>query len=160
MKIDGRAWRSLWEVDDRPGHAPRIAIIDQTRLPHALSTRELGHCAAVIDAIRSMQLRGAPLIGVAGAYGLALALRACASDAALFAEFARRQRVRQPRLVDDGNARRIAGPVIDFPERAPRATVDLHAEDSTDRCVDIRSADSGSADTGSADIGNMNIARL
>ena len=83
MKIDGRAWRSLWEVDDRPGHAPRLAIIDQTRLPYALVTHELGDCAAVIDAIRGMQLRGAPLIGVAGAYGLALALRADASDAAL-----------------------------------------------------------------------------
>ncbi len=98
MKIDGRSWRSLWEVDlsevdrsevdrsevDRSdAAAPRIAIIDQTRLPYALATRELRDCAAVIDAIRSMQLRGAPLIGVAGAYGLALALHADASDAAL-----------------------------------------------------------------------------
>ena len=71
MKIDGRSWRSLWEVDAQG--APRIAIIDQTRLPYGLATRELGDCAAVIDAIRSMQLRGAPLIGVAGAYGLAFA---------------------------------------------------------------------------------------
>jgi methylthioribose-1-phosphate isomerase len=83
MKIDGRAWRSLWEVGAPDGAAPRIGIIDQTRLPYALATCELGDCAAVIDAIRSMRLRGAPLIGVAGAYGLALALHADGSDAAL-----------------------------------------------------------------------------
>ena len=83
MKIDGRAWRSLWEVEAPGGAAPRISIIDQTRLPYALATCELGDCAAVIDAIRSMRLRGAPLIGVAGAYGLALALHADSNDAAL-----------------------------------------------------------------------------
>jgi methylthioribose-1-phosphate isomerase len=88
MKIDGRAWRSLWEIPVGPSGSERIGIIDQTRLPHALATRELATCADVIDAIRSMQLRGAPLIGVAGAYGLALALRADGSDASLAAAHA------------------------------------------------------------------------
>ena len=88
MKIDGRAWRSLWEIPAGPAGSRRVGIIDQTRLPHALATRELSSCAEVIDAIRTMQLRGAPLIGVAGAYGLALALRADASDASLAAAHA------------------------------------------------------------------------
>ncbi len=78
MKIHGQATRSIWEID---GHA--IGIIDQTRLPFEVVRAELRSAAAVIDAIRTMRVRGAPLIGVAGAYALALALRDDASDAAL-----------------------------------------------------------------------------
>jgi methylthioribose-1-phosphate isomerase len=79
MKINGVATRSLWPLAEGRG----VGVIDQTRLPHAVTTLELTTMAAVEHAIRAMQVRGAPLIGVAGAYGLALALRADASDAAL-----------------------------------------------------------------------------
>jgi methylthioribose-1-phosphate isomerase len=79
MKINGVATRSLWPLAEGRG----VGVIDQTRLPHAVATLELATMAAVEHAIRAMQVRGAPLIGVAGAYGLALALRADASDAAL-----------------------------------------------------------------------------
>jgi methylthioribose-1-phosphate isomerase len=79
MKIDGVATRSLWPLADARG----VGVIDQTRLPHVLARIELTSMRAVEQAIRSMQVRGAPLIGVAGAYGLALALREDASDAAL-----------------------------------------------------------------------------
>lgn len=81
MKINGVASRSLWEVTERS--PATLGIIDQTRLPHEVATRELSSAAQVIEAIVSMQVRGAPLIGVAGAYGLALALREDASDSAL-----------------------------------------------------------------------------
>lgn len=81
MKVDGTPMRSLWEVADSA--RPAIGYIDQTRLPHTVATRTASTCAQVIEAIRSMQVRGAPLIGVAGAYGLALALHEDASDAAL-----------------------------------------------------------------------------
>jgi methylthioribose-1-phosphate isomerase len=60
-----------------------VAIIDQTMLPHALVTRELRSAAEVAHAIASMQVRGAPLIGAAAAYGLWLAMRADPSDGAL-----------------------------------------------------------------------------
>jgi methylthioribose-1-phosphate isomerase len=79
MKINGVATRSIWPLAAGRG----VGVIDQTRLPHTVATLELTTLAAVEHAIRAMQVRGAPLIGVAGAYGLALALRLDASDAAL-----------------------------------------------------------------------------
>jgi methylthioribose-1-phosphate isomerase len=60
-----------------------VEIIDQTRLPHELALLRLETLADAAEAIRSMRVRGAPLIGVTAAYGLCLALREDASDAAL-----------------------------------------------------------------------------
>ena len=57
--------------------------LDQTRLPFEQVTIELDSAQACWHAIRAMQVRGAPLIGAVGAYGLAFALREDASDAAL-----------------------------------------------------------------------------
>ena len=79
MKIDGRHYRTIWLDSD--GWAVRI--IDQTRLPHAFETLRLESLDDAAHAIRAMQVRGAPLIGATAAYGLCLALRADASDAAL-----------------------------------------------------------------------------
>ena len=87
MKVAGTHYRSIWPIE-RPGqgnveHA--VGIIDQTQLPYAFACVELANLAAVADAIRTMRVRGAPLIGVAAAYGVALALRADRSDASLAA---------------------------------------------------------------------------
>ncbi len=72
MKIDGTPYRSVWvEPHDRE----TIRIIDQTRLPWAIDILRLADVREVAHAIRSMQVRGAPLIGAVAAYGLALALR-------------------------------------------------------------------------------------
>ena len=60
-----------------------ISIIDQTRLPHALHWVRVTTLEAAAHAIRAMQVRGAPLIGVTAAYGLALALADDASDTRL-----------------------------------------------------------------------------
>ncbi len=60
-----------------------VEVLDQTRLPHDVVTRRLGTLADAADAIRAMQVRGAPLIGITAAYGLALALRADPSDTGL-----------------------------------------------------------------------------
>jgi len=60
-----------------------VIVIDQRHLPHHLIFEALDTPQAVFDAIRDMLVRGAPLIGATAAYGLALALRADASDAAL-----------------------------------------------------------------------------
>ncbi|WP_458097028.1 S-methyl-5-thioribose-1-phosphate isomerase [Roseomonas sp. WA12] len=71
MKIAGKPFRSVWL--DADGHS--IRIFDQTRLPWAVEELVLSDEDAVAHAIRSMQVRGAPLIGAVGAYGLAMALR-------------------------------------------------------------------------------------
>ena len=67
----------------RPPKARHIEVIDQRALPHALVKVTIGDAEAAALAIRRMWIRGAPLIGVVGAYGLALALDRDASDAAL-----------------------------------------------------------------------------
>ncbi len=66
-----------------------IEIIDQRQLPHRLAWVALHDAEAVAAAIGEMWLRGAPLIGAAAAFGLALALRRDASDASLEAASAR-----------------------------------------------------------------------
>ncbi|WP_338662501.1 S-methyl-5-thioribose-1-phosphate isomerase [Pararoseomonas sp. SCSIO 73927] len=71
MKINGTPYRSVWL--DADGHS--IRIFDQTRLPWAVEELVLSDEESVAAAIRSMQVRGAPLIGAVGAYGLAMALR-------------------------------------------------------------------------------------
>ncbi|MBV9332281.1 MAG: S-methyl-5-thioribose-1-phosphate isomerase [Alphaproteobacteria bacterium] len=78
MKIGGRTWRTIWA---RPDGA--VEVIDQTRLPHSVATCVLRTADDAAHAIRKMVVRGAPLIGATAAYGIALAMRAKASDDAL-----------------------------------------------------------------------------
>ncbi|MBW4023603.1 MAG: S-methyl-5-thioribose-1-phosphate isomerase [Proteobacteria bacterium] len=70
MKIDGVPYRSIWLDED----GWSVRIIDQTRLPWSLSILRLSSAAEMAEAIRTMRVRGAPLIGAAAAYGLCLAL--------------------------------------------------------------------------------------
>jgi methylthioribose-1-phosphate isomerase len=79
MKIDGKQMRTVWVESD----GASLGIIDQTLLPHRFATIRLATLDDVARAIATMQVRGAPLIGAAAAYGLWLALRADASDEAL-----------------------------------------------------------------------------
>ncbi len=79
MKIGSQSWRTLWPEAD----GASVGIIDQTRLPHEFSTVRLHTAAEAAHAIRSMQVRGAPLIGATAAWGVWLALRADPSEAAL-----------------------------------------------------------------------------
>ncbi|MCM8738764.1 S-methyl-5-thioribose-1-phosphate isomerase [Azospirillum sp. A1-3] len=78
MRIDGTAYRTIW-----PDGEGAVAIIDQTRLPHDFAVVRLTSLEEAAHAIRAMLVRGAPLIGAAAAYGVALALRADASDRGL-----------------------------------------------------------------------------
>ncbi len=80
MKIDGIPYRSVW-VDSEDGWS--IRIFDQTKLPWAIEVLRLGDEHHAAHAIRSMQTRGAPLIGAVAAYGVALAMRVEASNEAL-----------------------------------------------------------------------------
>jgi methylthioribose-1-phosphate isomerase len=79
MKVDGKHVRSIWLEPD----GFTVGAIDQRRLPHEFVVAHLATCDAAADAIRSMLVRGAPLIGATAAYGMALAMRADGSDAAL-----------------------------------------------------------------------------
>ncbi|HVT24400.1 MAG TPA: hypothetical protein VHD95_07220, partial [Rhizomicrobium sp.] len=79
MKVDGKPMRTIWLEPD----GASVGIIDQTLLPHALVTRRLSTLDEAAHAIRAMLVRGAPLIGAAAAYGMAVAMRAEASDKAL-----------------------------------------------------------------------------
>ncbi len=80
MKIDGTPYRAIW-VDETDGWSVRI--IDQTKLPWSLDLVRLTSMENVAHAIKAMLVRGAPLIGAAASYGVALAMRADASDANL-----------------------------------------------------------------------------
>ena len=79
MKISGRHYRTIWLNPD----GWSVEIIDQTKLPHQFETVTLRTCEDAARAILTMQVRGAPLIGVTAAYGLCLALREDASDEAM-----------------------------------------------------------------------------
>src|SRR4029450_2218393 len=79
MKVGGKHTRTIWVEAD----GWSVGIIDQTALPHRFTTVRLTTLEEVARAIASMQIRGAPLIGATAAYGVALALRADASDEAL-----------------------------------------------------------------------------
>ena len=79
MKVGGIHYRTIW----RDEGGPAVCVIDQTRLPHEFATVWLESLADAARAIETMQVRGAPLIGVTAAYGVCLALLADASDAGL-----------------------------------------------------------------------------
>jgi methylthioribose-1-phosphate isomerase len=76
MKIDGKETRTIWVESD----GAAVGIIDQTLLPHCFANERLSTLADAVHAIKSMQVRGAPLIGATAAYGIWLALREDASD--------------------------------------------------------------------------------
>ncbi|MEX0759787.1 MAG: S-methyl-5-thioribose-1-phosphate isomerase, partial [Tistlia sp.] len=79
MKVDGRPYRTIWLAED----GWSVEILDQTRLPHRFAVERLQGLDAAARAIRTMQVRGAPLIGVTAAYGVALAMTEDPSDAGL-----------------------------------------------------------------------------
>jgi methylthioribose-1-phosphate isomerase len=83
MRIQSRHYRTIW-----PNADGGVEAIDQTALPHRFETRRLVSVDDAARAIRTMVVRGAPLIGVTGAYGLALAAAADPVDEAIEAAHA------------------------------------------------------------------------
>ena len=81
MKVRGKPMRTIWLAPD----GRTVEIIDQTKLPHELVIVGLNTLDEAARAIRTMQVRGAPLIGATAAYGVALAIADDPSDAALAA---------------------------------------------------------------------------
>ena len=79
MRVHGQSYRTIFLADD----GWTVAVIDQTRLPFAFELRYLQSAVEAADAIRDMVIRGAPLIGVTAAYGLALGMRSDPTDEGL-----------------------------------------------------------------------------
>ena len=69
MKINGKEYRTIWFEDNI------VKIIDQTKLPHQFIIKNLNTVNDAINAIKIMEVRGAPLIGGTAAYGIALAVQ-------------------------------------------------------------------------------------
>ena len=69
MKIQGKEYRTIW-CEDKV-----VKIIDQTKLPHQFIIKDLKSVKDAINAIKVMEVRGAPLIGGTAAYGMALAVQ-------------------------------------------------------------------------------------
>ena len=79
MRVHGQSYRTIFVADD----GCTVAVIDQTRLPFAFELRHLQTAEEAAEAIREMIVRGAPLIGVTAAYGVALGMRDDPGDASL-----------------------------------------------------------------------------
>jgi len=125
MRIDGRHYRSIW-LDEASG-LPQI--IDQTLLPHRVEIRPLEGLEDAAEAIRTMRVRGAPLIGATAAHGLALATSEDASEAGLRRAVETLQATR-PTAVNlawalDRVLRAVVG--LPAPERAARARAEARA---------------------------------
>jgi len=70
MKIEGKEYRTIWFDDEKKV----VKIIDQTKLPHKFIIKDLKTVKDAINAIKTMEVRGAPLIGGTAAYGIVLAI--------------------------------------------------------------------------------------
>ena len=68
MRIENKAYRTIWFENNL------VKIIDQTKLPHQFIIKDLKTVNDAINAIKTMEVRGAPLIGATAAYGLVLSI--------------------------------------------------------------------------------------
>jgi methylthioribose-1-phosphate isomerase len=69
MRVQGKEYRTIWYEEKV------VKIIDQTKLPHQFIIKELNSVKDAINAIKVMEVRGAPLIGGTAAYGIVLAIQ-------------------------------------------------------------------------------------
>ena len=68
MRIESKEYKTIWYEDNV------VKIIDQTKLPHQFIIKDLKTVKDAINAIKIMEVRGAPLIGATAAYGIVLAI--------------------------------------------------------------------------------------
>ena len=115
-----------------------MRVIDQTRLPHRFETIRLDSADDAAHAIRTMIVRGAPLIGATAAYGIALAMRDDTSDTALAAACAHLGATRPTAVNLAWAIERVRGALMNTPraERVERAFTEADAicEEDVDRC--------------------------
>src|SRR5437764_12827145 len=94
MRVSGAHYRTIWIAE-----SGTVRAIDQARLPFELATIDLETLADAAQAIKTMVVRGAPLIGATAAYGMALAARSNPSDSHL-AEAARTLQATRPTAIN------------------------------------------------------------
>jgi methylthioribose-1-phosphate isomerase len=94
MRISGRHFRTIWATE-----AGNVRVIDQSRLPFEFTVIDLETLADAAQAIRTMVVRGAPLIGATAAYGIALAARSNPTDSYL-TEAARTLQATRPTAIN------------------------------------------------------------
>jgi methylthioribose-1-phosphate isomerase len=138
MLVNGKQMRPIW-FDKETG---RVLVIDQRRLPHELEIMTLDSVDRVIHAIQEMVVRGAPLIGVTGAYGVLVALVTTSNEEAF-----RRQclRIRQARptavnlawAVDRVQAKVLGCREADARLAAAQYEADAIAAEEVDNCRSI-----------------------
>lgn len=88
MLVNHQQYRTIWPKFNAWApfsEVPFVEIIDQTKLPHRFEVAQIRNLAQMLVAIKTMQVRGAPLIGAAAAYGIALAMLASSCDQHLHA---------------------------------------------------------------------------
>ena len=83
MLVNHQHYRTIWTQRILTNPQATVAIVDQTKLPHAFEVLCLNNLTQMVQAIKTMQVRGAPLIGAAAAYGMALAAQEDSTDSAL-----------------------------------------------------------------------------
>ena len=133
MKVDGRAYRTIWLSDD----GWSVEIIDQTVLPHEWRIETLRSAEDATRAIADMLVRGAPLIGATGAYGMALAARQDPSDTAL-SKAADMLMAARPTAVNlQWAVERVVAPLYCLPESERAAAAYAHAAKICDDDVQV-----------------------
>jgi len=130
MLVDGTRHRTIW-----PNPDGSVGIIDQTRLPHEFETVTLHRMPEAERAIKTMIVRGAPLIGATAAYGMALAMRDDPSDAGLAAAYdtlyaTRPTAVNLRWALDDLRVRLSGRPPADRPAAAWQRAAEIADEDA------------------------------
>jgi len=137
MNINGTPWRTIGLEEG--GEA--VWVIDQTLLPHRFQTRSLRSLEDAAEAIAAMVVRGAPLIGVTGAYGLMLALQRDPSDGALQEAFERLNATRPTAVNLRWALERVRDRLLPLPEAervaAARAEAGAIAEEDVAMCEAI-----------------------
>ena len=71
MRIEGKNYKTIWFDQN----SKNVKIIDQTKLPHEFIIKDLETVDDAINAIKTMEVRGAPLIGATAAFGIVLAIK-------------------------------------------------------------------------------------
>jgi methylthioribose-1-phosphate isomerase len=136
MEVNGQAYRTIWVNLD----GWSVEIIDQTRLPHEWRTVTLETAEDARRAISDMLVRGAPLIGATGAYGIALTARRDPSNRAL-SEAADMLMAARPTAVNlQWAVERVVTPLYHLPEADRAAAAYAHAAKICDDDVEVCSS--------------------
>ena len=139
MRVDGKSIRPIWLDDD----GITVKVVDQRQLPHAFIVADLTTVDAVVRAIREMLVRGAPLIGVTGAYGVMVAAangKHAADHAAYIQAACARLKAARPTAVnlawgvDRGLAKVLAADTLAARIDAARREAGAIAEEEAENC--------------------------